>query len=240
MSEILAQSAEIRKRLRTLLRLKNNTYIVGAHLLLQLVYMVSVFYRSFSSKANILSKAINMNLVIIAYKLYLYTKHIKTLLKKNVVRREFQENLLSEEISKLLTLELLDIVVALVLLAESGAANYRSDVFPIASFNMLLVLFVISLLHAAVQVLGTIIYLAASDCISPKVYSSVDGSSCNIKECPICREDFNQDENVFQLQCKHYFHDECIREWLQIKKTCPLCTKGAISGDCLYSLLQNS
>lgn len=42
----------------------------------------------------------------------------------------------------------------------------------------------------------------------------------NIPECPICFE--NCDTNVF-LPCKHYYHLNCLKSWLNKNKSCPLC-----------------
>ena len=43
------------------------------------------------------------------------------------------------------------------------------------------------------------------------------------KECTICLEDFNENELLYELTCKHYYHKECIDDWLSKKNTCPLC-----------------
>lgn len=45
---------------------------------------------------------------------------------------------------------------------------------------------------------------------------------CN-KECSICFLDFNVNDKVSRLQCGHFFHTECVNEWLQKKCTCPIC-----------------
>ena len=32
--------------------------------------------------------------------------------------------------------------------------------------------------------------------------------------CTICLENFNKDNMITELKCKHFFHTECIKEWL--------------------------
>lgn len=43
-------------------------------------------------------------------------------------------------------------------------------------------------------------------------------------DCAICLENFNAGEQMQILQCKHYYHPECITPWLE-KSTnkCPKC-----------------
>jgi len=43
-------------------------------------------------------------------------------------------------------------------------------------------------------------------------------------ECSICRDEWNQSQRVISiLLCKHIFHEICVCEWLEDKRTCPLC-----------------
>lgn len=41
----------------------------------------------------------------------------------------------------------------------------------------------------------------------------------------ICWSDFEETDMVTPLPCdiRHYFHTECIENWLQTKNNCPLC-----------------
>lgn len=44
------------------------------------------------------------------------------------------------------------------------------------------------------------------------------------KNCLICLENFNNDEFVTLLKCKHIFHTKCIGKWIdRDQTTCPLC-----------------
>lgn len=43
--------------------------------------------------------------------------------------------------------------------------------------------------------------------------------------CPICLEEFNEDESVIELPCKHVFHKECIKKWFENNHSCPTCRK---------------
>ncbi|EGC31342.1 hypothetical protein DICPUDRAFT_24824, partial [Dictyostelium purpureum] len=42
--------------------------------------------------------------------------------------------------------------------------------------------------------------------------------------CSICLDDFIKDQHIKRLpKCSHFYHAECIDEWLTSSKTCPLC-----------------
>jgi hypothetical protein len=41
--------------------------------------------------------------------------------------------------------------------------------------------------------------------------------------CPVCVSDLSMNEEVRQLPCGHYFHDNCIIPWLKKRNSCPIC-----------------
>ncbi|KAJ9565386.1 hypothetical protein OSB04_001352 [Centaurea solstitialis] len=41
--------------------------------------------------------------------------------------------------------------------------------------------------------------------------------------CVVCQVEFEKNEKIGVLQCKHRFHPECIKDWLLRKNVCPLC-----------------
>lgn len=43
------------------------------------------------------------------------------------------------------------------------------------------------------------------------------------EDCTVCKEELNIDEEVAQLPCKHVYHEECIKRWLETRDTCPVC-----------------
>lgn len=42
-------------------------------------------------------------------------------------------------------------------------------------------------------------------------------------QCSVCWEDFVLNEGVRQLSCQHVYHEVCIRPWLELHGTCPIC-----------------
>ncbi len=43
--------------------------------------------------------------------------------------------------------------------------------------------------------------------------------------CTICYCEFEENEGIIELSCKHMFHQECIFEWLKRVSNCPVCKK---------------
>ena len=50
------------------------------------------------------------------------------------------------------------------------------------------------------------------------------GEKKNFEEnCPICTENFEQEDLVISLECEHVFHEYCILPWLNLNNSCPNC-----------------
>lgn len=43
------------------------------------------------------------------------------------------------------------------------------------------------------------------------------------QDCPVCLIEITNQEVVGQLRCNHIFHVGCIRPWLDINSSCPVC-----------------
>ncbi|XP_075512661.1 uncharacterized protein LOC142548235 [Primulina tabacum] len=46
-----------------------------------------------------------------------------------------------------------------------------------------------------------------------------------IDRCVICQVEYEEGEKIVTLQCDHPYHSDCITQWLQINKICPVCGK---------------
>jgi len=42
-------------------------------------------------------------------------------------------------------------------------------------------------------------------------------------DCCCCCDDFNAEKVIVRTPCEHYFHEDCLGEWLKLAKTCPIC-----------------
>eukprot|EP00928_Gymnodinium_smaydae_P053354 TRINITY_DN37364_c0_g1_i1.p1 TRINITY_DN37364_c0_g1~~TRINITY_DN37364_c0_g1_i1.p1 ORF type:complete len:309 (-),score=50.67 TRINITY_DN37364_c0_g1_i1:13-939(-) len=42
-------------------------------------------------------------------------------------------------------------------------------------------------------------------------------------ECCCCCEAFDSTKTIKRTPCKHYFHEDCLSQWLKLATTCPIC-----------------
>lgn len=50
-------------------------------------------------------------------------------------------------------------------------------------------------------------------------------ANCHCREqCTVCQELFEKKDSVMVLPCSHVYHSECISQWLQSSKLCPICS----------------
>ncbi|GAN03740.1 E3 ubiquitin-protein ligase RNF115-like [Mucor ambiguus] len=47
-------------------------------------------------------------------------------------------------------------------------------------------------------------------------------------DCAVCKDQFESQEQVIELPCEHIFHDECIKPWLKLNSTCPVCRRSVL------------
>lgn len=63
-----------------------------------------------------------------------------------------------------------------------------------------------------------------STCLRPYTCHSL-GSKTAVDRCVICQIEYEKYEKLVALfPCQHSYHTDCITKWLQIKKTCPICS----------------
>ena len=60
-----------------------------------------------------------------------------------------------------------------------------------------------------------------------KPFKKVADRNKTMTECIICMNEFKAEDKVAELKCdeRHYFHQECLADWLKRKPECPLCKK---------------
>ncbi|CAO2828874.1 unnamed protein product [Amaranthus hypochondriacus] len=52
---------------------------------------------------------------------------------------------------------------------------------------------------------------------------SNNGIRRTMVECCVCLCKFEDEEEVSELSCKHFFHKNCLDKWFNQHSTCPLC-----------------
>ncbi|KAI3712090.1 hypothetical protein L1987_70639 [Smallanthus sonchifolius] len=60
---------------------------------------------------------------------------------------------------------------------------------------------------------------------------SEDASSADeeLNSCVICQTNYDDQEHIGVLDCGHEYHVECVKKWLTVKNTCPVCKSTALA-----------
>ncbi|KAK1419388.1 hypothetical protein QVD17_28555 [Tagetes erecta] len=56
------------------------------------------------------------------------------------------------------------------------------------------------------------------------IYKTQNNQNGSSETCVICRLDYEDEDDLIILSCKHSYHSACITNWLQINKVCPVCS----------------
>ena len=52
---------------------------------------------------------------------------------------------------------------------------------------------------------------------------NVENTSLLDETCTICLDNYEKNDEITELDCGHIYHYKCIYQWVQSKKSCPLC-----------------
>jgi hypothetical protein len=72
---------------------------------------------------------------------------------------------------------------------------------------------------------GTLERLAVIE-FEPDAFAPPDTSAEDVRpagECCCCTDHFDHEKEIVKTPCAHFFHKECLGDWLKLAKTCPLC-----------------
>ncbi|KAL4589044.1 hypothetical protein LXL04_001946 [Taraxacum kok-saghyz] len=59
---------------------------------------------------------------------------------------------------------------------------------------------------------------------------SKSSSDQELTSCVICQTNYDDEEQIGVLDCGHEYHVECVKKWLVVKNTCPVCKSTALGG----------
>ncbi|KAL3323290.1 hypothetical protein AABB24_040419 [Solanum stoloniferum] len=66
----------------------------------------------------------------------------------------------------------------------------------------------------------------------PVIPCTLETAACldhEVDFCVICQTDYNKQETIGTLDCGHEYHAECVKKWLVVKNTCPICKSTGLS-----------
>ncbi|KAK3019102.1 hypothetical protein RJ639_002712 [Escallonia herrerae] len=71
-------------------------------------------------------------------------------------------------------------------------------------------------------------------CLGKTTLSILDDLSSHFRKemqwkCSICQEEYEADDEMGKLDCGHFYHMQCIKQWLGQKNACPICKTSVVS-----------
>ena len=70
-------------------------------------------------------------------------------------------------------------------------------------------------------------------------YNDIPDENKIMTDCVICLKKYEENDDILELKCdhRHYFHKECLEEWVKTNHdTCPLCTSKIVVDNLLRRL----
>merc|ERR1712087_250274 len=117
---------------------------------------------------------------------------------------------------------------------QEVAPGLYSAVRVYSSFNLAITLFMYVNMFGFVQLLRVALRrgLLRTNNAAPsgsldtntEAVSFEDVALADSSACSICLENFDTEHPIVKTKsCKHLFHRQCLKGWLQVNRTCPLC-----------------
>jgi len=64
------------------------------------------------------------------------------------------------------------------------------------------------------------------------LFGSSDEEEIN---CPICLEEYTEEDVLRKMPCDHYFHQDCIDPWMEKHSDCPICKQNIRDGESKFN-----
>ncbi|TKY50704.1 E3 ubiquitin-protein ligase RING1 [Spatholobus suberectus] len=66
---------------------------------------------------------------------------------------------------------------------------------------------------------------AAKDAVKnlPTITVGDELLNSELNQCVVCHDEFEKGSQVMQMPCKHVYHGDCLRPWLCLHNSCPVC-----------------
>ena len=129
-----------------------------------------------------------------------------------------------------------------IIYSQSEPRCFRIDTFTIFIFFSIIIIGVISFFQTIINLVMLFVYFIymieafvnnpiyfynhyGMDPEMIKNLPTIKADKKHICTCVICLKDIKEGDSILILNCpgKHYFHGDCIKDWLLIKTTCPMC-----------------
>ena len=134
------------------------------------------------------------------------------------------------------------IYISYLIYTQSNPACFKLDTFTVITFFTIIFLGIISFFQTCINLIMLAInfFFMVEKYISNPIFfynqygmdpeyiqnlSTIKADEEHTGTCIICLKNINIGESILILSCpaKHFFHGECIKNWLMVKTCCPMC-----------------
>ncbi|XP_010269145.2 PREDICTED: probable E3 ubiquitin-protein ligase XERICO [Nelumbo nucifera] len=126
-------------------------------------------------------------------------------------------------------------------------SDFLSNLYTLTIFSLYLLFEAAQLIQSAAVrswwfkkcTVSTTQYLALVEEKHPVIRYKSTEMRPELNECAVCLTQFEEGEEVRELECKHEFHKECLDKWLQHRHgTCPLCRRSVLPEQIVFEQCQ--
>ena len=140
------------------------------------------------------------------------------------------------------TIYLFSVFVSYFIYSKSDSQCFAEDNYTTLVFYGLLFIGLVNIMQKLINFILTCVWFAfmvnsfldnpssfyANYGVDPEIIRNLPTIKADKKHescCVICTDDIKEGDDIMILKCpgKHFFHGNCIKSWLMVKTTCPMC-----------------
>ncbi len=209
------------------------------------IFYSLLIYSSFKDNNNYCDTNIYLILktLLFIYIGYIFTSLFRSyIIYNNISEKNYLNMSLMLTSALISTFFFFSIFTSYFIYSKSDSKCFIQENYIIIVFYSILFLGLVNIFHKIINFVSALVcfilmaqtflenpsYFYAHYGIDPELIKSlptIKADKKHISFCVICTEDIKEGDDIMILKCpgKHFFHGNCIKNWLLVKTTCPMC-----------------
>jgi len=209
------------------------------------IFYSFIIYYSFKEKQNYCdpNMLLMLKTLLCIYLLYIFNSLFRTfLIYKNKPEKDPLNIFLLFTTAIISTVYLFSIFISYFIYSKSDSKCFVQDNFVTIVFYSLLFIGIVFIFQKIINLfficawfvlmvksfLSNPSYFYAHYGVDPEIIKNLPTIKADKKHvscCVICTDDIKEGDEIMVLKCpaRHFFHGSCIKSWLLVKTTCPMC-----------------